>query len=308
MMASSKFVPLALFCWLLLVGSAPAEELWVRNKPFAGRVEGRGTSMKVELRPLLEALKLQPIIEGDFLLFGDFRVPIEQSGGTEMVLLREFAVGAGLKVKANPSLGTVDVYSEAAGAGDQGDWSSVAEAASKAGGSGNSVQSTDYTLKVPPQMQLINDPQAMQALKSQVQQGGGAGNPALDSASVKFVGVLRDGPQSAVMMLVNASGLPPTNSLTPESEKEYIMGFEQGFSQKGGTLVSGPTPSQIAGRRWYKLVHLRPGRGEEQRTESFITLDGPGGKIWMAIFGDNVSTFARTAPIFQQAVQTLQVK
>ena len=92
-----RFIALLLTLVLLSLLPLAAEELWVRNRPFKGQVEGKGASLKVDLDALLKALELKANIQGNDVIFGDFKVPIEtNSAGTRMVLLRDNISGPGI--------------------------------------------------------------------------------------------------------------------------------------------------------------------------------------------------------------------
>ena len=301
-MSKSKSPILSLILCLLLFGSALPNELWVRNKPFTGQVEGSGTSLKIELGPLLEALGLQVEIRDENLVFGDFLVPIETTAnGTRMVLLRELAMGANLQVKTNTELGTIDVYSAAAGDNSKADWS---EGDAPAAGSGGAYETADYSIKVPPQLEFTNDPAAMAALKAHTASTGAQ----VDSSNFRFVISAKNSSEDAVMLLMTAGGLPPMPQMPPELEMQLVQGFAQGITQRGGQIKSGPTPTTIGGRRFHKYEHTMQDGGVDKLGESYIYVHSSRGEMWALMMADKTSTYPQNISHFRKAFQSFRIK
>ena len=65
--SSMKYLLLFVLLLLTLSSAGLGEEVWVRNKPFEGATEGSGTSLKLELPALLEALSLKVKRDYEFL-------------------------------------------------------------------------------------------------------------------------------------------------------------------------------------------------------------------------------------------------
>lgn len=294
-----------LYCFFLLSvlsSSCLAEEVWVRNKPFEGAVEGSGSSLKVELPALLKALSLEAKREGDFVVFGDFRIPVETNGeGKEMVSLQEFSVGAGLKVTRSKELGTVDVYSTTAGTQEGNEWDTDGVGAAT-GPSGSTVSSSGngFTLSAPPQLELVDDPGVMRAL---VAQFGG-----LDKGELKGVVIPRNETDEALLMIFAAGGFPPMGSVSKEIQLEASKGYAEAFESKGARRVSGPLALKIGGRDFVKIQHEIVKNGVANVAESYLTLDGPGGALWVLMLMGERPHFTKMSPAFQPAIQSFKIK
>ena len=124
-----------LFVFLFLCSTLlPAEQLFVRNKPFKGATKGVGRSRMCELVPLAEALgfTVRPF-NGGFLVVSDptsdqaselcetgvamvdgNKVELSTgTGGETLVSLSDFCNCTGAKLVLNHDMGSADVYLEA---------------------------------------------------------------------------------------------------------------------------------------------------------------------------------------------------
>jgi hypothetical protein len=289
-----RFRVFSLLIIVALTLTAQAEEVWVRNKPFEGAVEGSGSSLKVELQALLEALDLEAQIEENAVVFGDFRVPIETtSDGTQMVLLKDMTVGAGLKVTRNRELGTIDVYSTSAGTKSGGDWDDAG------GGTASASSSSLYSIKVPPQLELIDDPSVMKALLAEF---GGISN-----GDLRCLVLPRNRSDESLLMLLSVDGLP-SGTVTKEMRTGAAQGYAQGMEQKGARRLAGPTEVRINGKEFVKLQHSLAKNGKDLTTESYLSIDGPRGRLWVVMCMGDQATFSQSAPPYQQAIQSLVLK
>lgn len=111
--------------FLLLLTAAQADEIYIRNKPFEGEVQGSGSQTAVEARPLAQALGLsvtesetqlilgeapESPVEGQVLINGEAVEASPLEGGKWLVPLEKAVELAGGRVIVNRDLGTVDVY------------------------------------------------------------------------------------------------------------------------------------------------------------------------------------------------------
>lgn len=298
-----RFIALLLTLVLLSLLPLAAEELWVRNRPFKGQVEGKGASLKVDLDALLKALELKANIQGNDVIFGDFKVPIEtNSAGTRMVLLRDMATGAGLRIRKNPDLGTVDVFTEAAGSGDKGDFSAISDSPSSS--SGNVHEKADYRIKVPSSLDYTDDPNTMALLKDIV---GRSGGDAPDNTNFEFILRPKNGSKEAALLLMKMTGLPPISTIPPEVEAKMVAGFASGVARKG-RIVEGPTKLAVGGKPFYRVTYTSVEDGQNKKNEAYMHISGPRGTLYALLFGDLERDFNKTAPLFRQAIKGFQVK
>ncbi len=121
---SKKLTLKSLVLFLFLAQLAAAQELYVGNRPFEGPTSDRGSELKVGVRELAEALKLDLQEQEGLLVVGGSEVPdgastgvvvqgvvLELAPGADgpLVNLKQFAEAAGLTYRSNPDLGTIDV-------------------------------------------------------------------------------------------------------------------------------------------------------------------------------------------------------
>jgi hypothetical protein len=286
---------------LTLSLATQAEEVWVRNKPFEGAVEGSGSSLKVELSVLLEALDLKPKIEGSTVVFDDFRVPIEtNAAGTQMVLLNDISVGAGLKVTRSRELGTVDIYSAEAGTQSAGDWAD-AKAGTNAGvGPATNSSTSEYNISVPPQLELIDDPSVMAALADKLGR--------IPNGTLRGLVIPKDESEEAVLLLLTVGGLPPIGAVTREIKMAASQGFAEGMEEKGAQRLAGPTELRIGGRDFVRFQHTQVKNGKNTILESLLNLDTARNQLWVVMLVADQANFNRVAPPFQQAMNSLVIK
>ena len=277
---------------------AQAQEVWVRNRPFAGVVEGSGSSLKVELSSFLEALALEAKVENGAVVFGDFRVPIENGpDGIQMVLLKDIAVGASLKVTRNRELGTIDVYSATAGTQSASDWSDT----DAGGGGGTARSSSAYTINVPSQLELIDDPATMAAVAAEL--GG------IPNGDLRGIVLSRDESDEAALMLLTVGGMPPIGTVTREINLAAAQGFAEGMEEEGARRMTGPTELRIGGRDFIKFKHAQvEGSGGVTILESYLNIDAARSQLWVVMLVADQVNFDRVAAPFQQAVQSLVLK
>jgi len=297
---SMKYLVSTFLLLLTLSSASLGEEVWVRNRPFEGATEGSGTSLKVELPALLEALSLEVKRDGNSIVFGDFRVPVETNAeGKEMVLLQDFSVGAGLKVTRSKELGTVDIYSTTAGTQEENDWASVGTTSTGTGGTATSGAGRGFTLSTPPQLDLVDDPNLMRAL---IAQFGG-----LDKGELMGVVIPKNESDEALIMIFKADGLPPVPSVSRELQMEASKGYSNAFESKGARRVSGPTPINLGGREFVKIQHEMNKNGKAEVAESYLTFDGPRGALWVLMLMGERSHFTRMSPVFQPVIQSFKI-
>ncbi len=299
------WLSVAVVCALLAI-PALAEELWVRNQPFKGQVQGSGPSMMVELDPLVKALELDVTVEGDSVVFGDFSVPIQRQGdGTGMVNLTEIAGPAGLKIKRNPTLGTVDVYAASVGTGSRGDWAAVEakQSAKTSSGSGKKHEGYGYTIRIPASLEMTDDPALLALLKQYV--GGGQ---ALAGAEFEFVVQPKNGSKDAAMLMMSIRTPNFTEAEAPALEKAMAEGFAEGVGSDGGRVVEPPTPISLGGDRFYKTVHVENQDGKMKKMESYLHLSSAQKKAFILMFGDEEKSFNATAAKLRPAAMSLRIK
>lgn len=282
---------------LLLTGLASGQELYVSNRPFKGEVVKAGSGLQVELEPLLKALKLNLNVEGGQLRVGDKVVPVVQSvSGKTMVSLAEFSAAANLTVRKNADFGHIDVYATTSAPG--GAWGDETAAASS-GRPGASAGGADYLIKVPPDYEMINDPDMMDALMGMVAKK--SPNPMLGAMNFEFVMSPKAGTRRTGIVMLMTMNLPGT--VPAEEEPSFVRAVTEGMQQKG-KLLSGPTAVNIGGQRFHRSVI----KTDTQVMECNIHLAAALGKVYWLALVDEESGYATSFPALRNVVDTFRLK
>lgn len=290
-----------LLLFLPLSGTVAAQDLYVSNRPFKGEVVKSGNGMQVELEPLLKALKLDLKAEGGQVKIGDKTVTVTQSAsGKGMVSLPEFAAAAGLTVRKNADFGHTDVY--ASTSAPTGDWG--ADTAASSSGPGAAQGGADYTIKVPPDYELINDPDMMAAIVGMV---GKRSDSKLPDGALGFEflltpkqGTTRKG--VLMLMTINLPGPVPA-----EEEASFVKAVTEGM-QKKGQLVNGPTKTSVGGLNFYKSLIKTTEDGETNMMETHLHLAAALGKVYCLALVDEEASYSTSFPSLRNIVGTFRLK
>lgn len=156
-----------LLSWLL-TGAAAAQQVFVRNQPFDGKVIQQAGLLWVELPVLQRTLGFVAQVEGEGVRIEGRLVRAMELGGVRLVPLAQAAAAVGAVVREDPSVGTVDVYRTPRGHWGLGHHVDPSELAASASGgapdTGEPRQETaSFSLSLPPGMSLSRDPRLMRA-------------------------------------------------------------------------------------------------------------------------------------------------
>lgn len=296
---------------LLLLGGMltplQAEEVWVRNKLFKGRVTGSGSAIAVELRAFAKAMKIDIDVQDGRVVFGEASIAVKESGGVEMVSLHEFSAASGLKVKANPSLGTIDVYPGDVGTGSSGDWSAVNEKSgkgSKTVATGETHDGGIYTIKVSSKVEMTDDPALMGALQQYAVAGSNMG--AMSNAmQIEFVMTPKKGSNDAVLLMMVLKGMPA--NMTADEESELTEAFMSGAAKRG-EVVGQPSQLKLGGHTFYKAAHREEDRSGPTMTETYVNWSNRYRTGMILMISDSEKTFKSSAAVLRPIVRSLRIK
>lgn len=169
MMSARSIIFLALL--LLLACPGLAQQVFIKNQPFEGKVVKEGGSLWVELRPLELALGFDSKMEAEGARINSRLVRTIKQGEMVLVSLPQAAAALGAAVRENPGFGTVDVYMAVKpNSGTAGLYvSNSAGSDPDRPVKGDKVETAAYAFVVPEGMQLTRDPRL---IKSFLQAGG----------------------------------------------------------------------------------------------------------------------------------------
>jgi hypothetical protein len=105
-----KLLSLIFLCCLMvgLIGTALAEDIYVKNKPFKGDVIGQGMNAEISLMDIGKALDLEVVSDNGRWTLGELNLPGRELDGKIYVYLSDLKK-AGLTVIHSPELGTIDI-------------------------------------------------------------------------------------------------------------------------------------------------------------------------------------------------------
>lgn len=297
-MTVCRRIPFLLYLLCLLAVAAPAQELYISNKPFTGAVVKAGSGLQVELAPLLKALKMDLKVEGGQVKVGEKSIPVVQdASGKEMVSLPEFAAAANLVVRKNADFGYTDVYANTSA--PAGDWGT--ETASGTGGTPAALANKPYTIKVPSGYEMIDDPDLMDAIMGMARKRSDSNLP--DGAlTVEFLMAPGKTNNRGGMLMLMVANLP--GSIPAEAEPEFLKGMTRGMAAKG-QIISGPTPQNIGGLKFQKALMKTE---DNKMMESYFHIASARGKVyWLALLDDEATYSTSFAPL-RNAVDSFRLK
>jgi hypothetical protein len=147
---------------ILLAVPVSAQQIYVKNRPFEGKVLKDSGSLWVELGALELALGFKAQLEAEGARVSGRLVRTMTQGDVVMVSLSQVASAVGAVVREDPGFGTVDVHvavkpKSSAGALE------VDPISSEAAQSGEKVQTAAFAFTVPDGMQVSRDPRVIKA-------------------------------------------------------------------------------------------------------------------------------------------------
>lgn len=281
---------------LVLAMSASAQDLYVSNRPFKGEVVKAGNSLQVEVEPLLQALKLNAKVEGGAVKVGDKSVTVTQSpSGKNMVSLAEFAAAANLTVRKNADFGHTDVYANTTA--PAGSWGNDTASTS---GPGASAGGSDYTIKVPADYEMLNDPDMMEALMGMVNKKTSSSLPE-GAMNFEFVMSPKQGTKRTGVLMLMTINLP--GAIPADAEGEFVKALNQGMATKG-TILAGPTTTNVGGLRFHKTLI----KTDDQVMECYVHLASALGKVYWLALVDDPGTYNTSFGALRNVVDTFRLK
>jgi hypothetical protein len=297
---------------LLFCSSAPAEELWVRNRPFQGVVRGTGGEMMVEMTTFLQLMEIEARDQGDVVLVGGFSIPIETSGNVRLVPLRDVVDAAGLRLSQNPALGTVDVRAASAGTGSRGNWTpdeTTRGGTAEKKGSKTDLEGTTFKVSVPGHLAVVSE---ADYLKSDEKSNAKTSSLNPDDADPKstetaFLVATEAGPSQGILTFSIVPGLP--SEIDPNEEERLLKTVIGGVLSRGGTLTSKTQLTNIAGKRFHQFQYKSLNEsGDEMKNEVFLHFSPKNQVAFLALIEAPKRRFNRAAPQLRLVIRNLRVK
>ncbi len=150
---------LGCFLLLSLFVSTQAQEVWLRNRPFEGKVLKDSGQIWLELEPFGKALGFAYDLKEDGVSIDGKLVRSMTQGTKVFVPLTQTAAALGAVVKENPDLGTVDVHLDVKSSQGLGLDVELATLSQDSGSIiGQVVKTAAFEFTVPETMQITRDP------------------------------------------------------------------------------------------------------------------------------------------------------
>ena len=265
--------------------------------------------MMVEVEPLSKALKLDITVSDGQVKIKDRSVPVTVSAsGKNLVVLDQFAAAAGLTVRKNKDFGHIDVYANTAA--PSGDWAETASATedastgkSKISGQSQGDPQAGYTIKVPSDYQMMNDPAMMDAIMGAASKRSGSELPD-GVVRAEFVLTPKQGTSKTGAIMLMTMQFP--GPIPPKLEPEIAKGATEAMAQKG-QLISGPTNTAIGGKKFTRSVLKSTQEGETKTVEVNIHMALSKGKLFMVMLVDEESQFPKSSPELHSILETFKV-
>ena len=292
---------------LLLSASLPSfgEEIWVKNRPFTGRVQQLGDQTLVELYPFAKAAGIKLKVQGQNLRFGQFTIPIQSGpGGASMVSLQDLAGVAGLKIQRNPRLGTLDVHAPSVGTGNRGDWSQVGKRSSRAE-KGTLLRKFDcetYIVRVPAGLKMHLEP------KSLITKG--KPNPealaARANSDLEFIMADKIKPNSGHVAL--SIVYRPTEEFDKKFIETSLQEAGETIRKNGGVVKSKGQIVNFSGRKFHKMKGTVVVSKKQARFESYFHFSKKHKSVFFLQVVSPESEAKKFFPRLRRALQKFRVK
>ena len=98
-----------------------AEQIYVANRAFKGRVSGTGSELRLSVTDLAEAMNLRAVRDASGWTVGGHPVSVTNEGGVDWIRLDQLPSEL-VRVVTNKELGTIDLYRAAGEGSEHGMW------------------------------------------------------------------------------------------------------------------------------------------------------------------------------------------
>lgn len=150
----------------MLLTSARALDVFIKNQPFEGKVLKEASTLWLELTPLEKALGFQAVVHDEGAEINGKLVRTLKQGNTLLISLPQVAALLSLAVRDNPSLGTVDVYTSLPNHG-AGDLTSIDVQTSSPANAETPILTAAYRFTIPKSLKVTRNPQVLDAYSPQ---------------------------------------------------------------------------------------------------------------------------------------------
>lgn len=294
-----------------------AEELWVRNRPFKGEVQGAGAAMTADLKELAKALELtlseagegwvageaqgQP--ESGYVLVKATSIPVSQGAKGPMVQVKAFVEAAGGTLKRNADLGTVDVYLTNKTQAAAGDWSNGATGGS-GGGDSSHTSPEGYTLTMAPGVNGFSDPNLSKlAIDYAVNQDPSI-QGVMKSSKLDYFFANADGGPNAGMGMVMVVEMP---SLPGDIDSATAGKIVAGGMVERGQVRKAPTSLKLNGKDFTEVSFTEMRQGQETRNHAFIHVSKANRKVYFFMVVCPEATYRTVSPKLLTTCRSAQI-
>lgn len=298
--------------WLLflLLGPVCAQDLWVRNQPFTGHVQGSGSDMLVEMQTFLERLEIKAEDKGDVVIIGGFPIPVETSGNVRLVPLRDVVDAAGLRLSRNPALGTVDVRVASAGTGNRGNWSK-ASGASSSGSKRPSVKigHESFRVRVPGHLFVLTAPEFLKSEEQENVQTAELNSPRAQAMGARnvFYAHTDKGHEAGYLTFSLFERTP--QGVTAKKEPSIVKGLKAIIAELGGEHKGRDSILTVAGKRFHKFTYYQAQKdGTPTRNEAYFHISNKHRVGLLLVITAPKRQFNRVAPQLRLVLRNIRMK
>lgn len=299
---------------LALSTGLQAEQLWVRNRPFQGAVQGSGSTMLVEFEEFAKEFGLVVDDQGDLILVGGFPIPVERVGDKRLVSLRDLTDAAGLRLSRNTALGTVDVRSADAGTGSSGDWESFDGSSStlneeRAARTKVVLEGPYFKVTIPAQLKAMTEETYFkEGDKEKVTIRPAQPDPGTaQTLRTAFAVTTKEGFKKCSLSLSFIPNL--SDSISTENEKAMLEFAYQSARGAKSKIVQNIQSVNQAGQRYQMMRFLDvDGFGVETENEFYLQINPQKKVAFLFILTAEKKLFNRVAPQLRLILKTFRAK
>lgn len=275
---------LSLLCW-----PVQADELFVKNQPFHGFTLGSGLDTLVELSHFAEVIGVEVELQQEQALIRDTLIRVQTGpGGRKLVSLLDIAGAAGLKVRHNEELGTLDVHGEAGRHAIYSNWTfDKSLEATKKKRKSTRISTPTYSIVIP-------------SILDAMEHEGDVGPQG--AARLELTITPKNDPGNGLMTLQTL--------ILPErfNEKAILSAQKSVILEEGGRKLKGPTPYRAGGLDYHRFRFEGELDGKVSTIEQYLHFNHRRRQIFMFLLVVKKEEFKRRAPALRLALKNFRVK
>lgn len=295
-------------CWVFGLCPAWAEQLFVRNQPFVGKVVRDSGTLWVELSALQNALGFSAELEADGARIQERLVRTLRHGGSVLVPLEQVAAAVGAVVREDPQFATIDVYLDVRPQSGLGLEVSTGVGAAASGMppdvSLTTVETAAFRFSLPEEMQLTRDPRLIKGFVSQHLPTFG---PEVRFDALVFFQKDPKFTRGAMALCWAPQALPQQTQNERALLTLELNLLEQFFAQAGSELLQAPRLLEGSGQRFVMAAGVSP-RPPHPATAVSMRIDSKRKRLYQAVAANVAVDDEASSTAFHRLMSTLTTK